>query len=338
MGNELGGLPHFKHFNLKAARKAAGESEKRAISVATEIIWGRLLEMFIQLSAIAFISLGIIASWFTTGHPEGNEAWQLPMFTICYNLSYGYLASYIFYIVNCYLPEKQQREKNYQKFAWAMARIHFNFSELSRAYGITFQFNNLEEELVKIKNDSVPIYALFFTEGCHQLIGKIIDPTSTISEEKKNQFNEFIESIKQDTFYNPEKLTLNTPFLSGILILQGTARLLSEVSIYRNELPFNDQVAINNILSLIGTEFSTKSSLTLLKSPPNISTEDLLIILVELKRRIDFLSNSKELAATLKKYKTEHEQHVFNINKMNLDGLLSLSTPLFTYKEQSPAA
>ncbi|KAF1074531.1 hypothetical protein [Halodesulfovibrio sp. MK-HDV] len=81
--------------------------------------------MFIQLTAIAFIALGVIFSWFTTGHPKGNEAWQLPTFKIIYNLSYGYLASYIFYFINIYLPQCTRFTESTENVAYGIFKIMF---------------------------------------------------------------------------------------------------------------------------------------------------------------------------------------------------------------------
>ena len=55
--------------------------------------------MFAQLSAIAVIALMVITASYSTPPPH-VEQWMPPLFEIIKNLSYGFLASYIFYLIN----------------------------------------------------------------------------------------------------------------------------------------------------------------------------------------------------------------------------------------------
>lgn len=95
--------------------------------------------MFNTLTIFFIISLGIILSFIFTDNLQAPTQWLSSTFTAVTNLSYGYCASYFFYVVNIYLPQKKEVREKENEIAQCIAKAEVNIKNFGEVYGIPLQ-------------------------------------------------------------------------------------------------------------------------------------------------------------------------------------------------------
>lgn len=127
--------------------------------------------MFNQLTAIALLSLIIIYAWFGIDHSTTNTFLNSSL-EIAHNLSYGYLASYIFYIVNIYLPHKKKESESTEEIGVALARIQHNLNEIKIKFSLDTSASNLGRLILDLnKEDNNQPFIKLYTDTVVFLMG-----------------------------------------------------------------------------------------------------------------------------------------------------------------------
>lgn len=261
-------------------------------NTTTKLSQENFLKMFIQLTAIAFIAFGIIISWFTTGHPQGHETWQLPTFSICYNLSYGYLASYIFYIINVHLPQVKKRNEDHDALGWAIARILYNLNILKKTYNISTNQEDLGQLETRKHERSKPIFIVLFTKSTSGLTGYTDFAPEHISEDTKRQINNISKHYLSKTLNS-------SPYLAILLALYGIAHMLKEVLNYTERLNGIEKMTIHNIISTIDHKITESNLNTLAVTPPDIDFLALESMLVDVNSQLTIFFENSSLFSRL---------------------------------------
>lgn len=127
------------------------------------------------ISSLALILLFAFTDYLPAPHPIAAS-----LFNAAVNLAYGYCASYIFYIINYYLPNKRQRDKCYDDIARCLAHCDHNFKRLEKTFDLTIA----SEESPKYTPEMIiPMHenpiAIFMSYG-HKFYGGQIDLSMAI--------------------------------------------------------------------------------------------------------------------------------------------------------------
>lgn len=193
--------------------------------------------------------------WF----PHANTA-----FVICVNVSYSIIASYIFYIINIFIPNRQEYKNRSTKIAFNLACNEYNWRTLEKSLNIS---------LCKIRNTT--------------LMEKLIDcdpdfpQTLTIGRAMDNN--------------------IGTPRLSCVSTIYNTAYLIQSALERPCVLSELERFELERILNNIPSFFRNEPRLQVILQSMNLQQIELANLLMSLRRASLKLFNDKKLPPPLVK-------------------------------------
>ncbi|WP_027361655.1 hypothetical protein [Halodesulfovibrio aestuarii] len=108
--------------------------KRMSLKISTIKYWIRRNTIHFILTVVlffCFVPLGLY--WIYRNSIEWFSGADL-LFSMTCNILYGYIASYIFYFLNVYLPEREQKKKCYNAVGSYLAKVRLNLKSLQQSY------------------------------------------------------------------------------------------------------------------------------------------------------------------------------------------------------------
>ncbi len=212
-------------------------------------------------------------------------------FNVFFSLALSYLASYIFYIFNIFIPKTNEKYRDYTIAAEIFSRIDYNFLHLNNTFGVNAA--RTHQEVVSV------------LESIHQpqAITLLTDKTSTLagytylaclSHQERDLLNSYITFLYTTPVPN-HYLHLN-PFglpINAIAIhLHGVAIMLDLLLNSTSHIPLTERLKINSIKTMVSDELSKGNELDVLNKAINYNHIKLAIEYTNLYQKLHELYQS----------------------------------------------
>lgn len=264
-------------------------------------IWLQLLfEELKKNAAFKLISLAaIIASLIVYSNLNEMTSLTNNMQSIFLNLSFGYIASYIFYIINIFIPNLNKRYRDYSILASALARIDYNIMMLQK----TFNINPYSLELTPYYQQQSPKAMVLFTRRLSFLLGFFSSdiPSRQLITEANKEVTSDINKM------NESYQLLGTPLIATGLSLHGVAQLLITTLHHTSSLPIAERQYFLELSSIVSHRLIDGNELDVIEKIKDININILHAQLNHIASRLKELYSSNYLSSVLLMLKNEFE-------------------------------
>lgn len=243
--------------------------------------------------------------WILRNEPEWKEGSELLFGMLC-NVAYGFIASYIFFLINVYIPDVQRKRLHISLLADSFARIEYNLEIAKNSY--TLSTENKEGSLVfsmSPKTDK-PAATSLMTSGPIVLAGYFFDS----SEESK------IANAIVDYAFSPSTSNTNlnyqlcSPEIIGAVTLKSAADLLDQAIFNGTSLSESFRRYIHGLVHSISSEFRSMSEYNLIMSAKDFNPIQIDVELRKVEEGIKEFYNFKSLPLSFKYYREIHYKRV----------------------------
>lgn len=270
------------------------------------------------------------------------------VFTICVNASYSIIASYLFYIINFYLPYKKRRKDTIEFVGQELAKIEFNFKELDRVYSIPFTTRNLTETYIRLINPHHPQLITLFGDKIVSLLGSPANSGLLLPIKHFSYLESYISILQQNNTLNSFAHSFSTIPTALAVTLQGTARMLDNVLALAEELSPLEREPLKMMRDCISYQIRSTNITQLCRDAHRLDPTDLPGMLQEVEARFILLTQSptfpekiilskdKHFAIVAKAAYEEKKLYSSRMVEHYLDGLKAYKKN--TQAQKSPAA
>lgn len=246
------------------------------------------------ISAVVFLLIYIIFADYYKIKPTSGR------FDVLFNLALSYLASYIFYILNIFIPKTNEKYCDYTLAAEVFSRIDYNFSNLKETYGLNAA--SPHQELVPILEAvHEPKAIALFTDKTSTLSGYTNHPSLTHQQQElANSYINFLYTTPVPDHYlnlNPFGLPINAVAIH----LHGVAIMLDHLLKSTSHLPLIERLNINAIRTMISDELSKGNELDVLNEAIRINHIKLAIQYTNIHQRLLGIYQSESFPVSILK-------------------------------------
>ncbi|WP_027361110.1 hypothetical protein [Halodesulfovibrio aestuarii] len=209
------------------------------------------------LTTFFIISLVIIISFIVTDSLVAPYQWVSSAFSAITNLSYGYCASYFFYVLNIHLPQKKEIREKEAEIARCIAKAEINIKNFGELYNIPLE-HQFHDEAVQALLVAPP--RIFFHYGNFDL----------------------------DNAYRA--------YIALAHVIQDTLILFHEALEHSSHLSSTDRLRLQNVIILISEQYRIASIDNFYAAVSSLKPKSLIYELHELNYRLSALRNKNKFA------------------------------------------
>lgn len=262
--------------------------------------------LFKKLTKILFLAAGIVLTNAFLRLDSKEFVTANNLLLLLSNISYAYIASYVFYIINVLLPQVKKREESLDAISYQLARLQYNFDTVLLEFSLDLNTFDLEHVKLLLKQHAIHNSLVLTTEFSTVLYGDLKMAVPELTEEQVLAADCYHAHFKgsYSEGYSPD-CTIYNAFLCTLFAVGVT---LDRVDSLAGELTHHEKHMLDSVVNRLPVALRENTTTNLFDTVSELTDAELAytfhIVGLKMARLFD------EFPAAVRDSQGRHTEHI----------------------------